>query len=146
MVKFTSIAKYLFSLWENYYACLAFTNGIISTQTYECVGTVKQNKECMKNEILEYLKTDVRFRERSCKNKGIANLVMKKYGIEIPRDKRDDFIADILNADRNWRKCLEDFPELQGSDYNDKTRLEQEKQLVLGYMPGYNTDIKHGKN
>lgn len=96
----------------------------------------------MKNEILEYLKSDARFRERKCKNKGIANLISKKYGIEIPKDKRDDFIADILNADRNWRKALEENPELRGSDYAQKDILEQQKEISLGYGVAFTCDQK----
>jgi len=96
----------------------------------------------MKNEILNYLKADPRFRERKNKNKGLANLVMQKYGIEIPKDKREDFIADILGADRNWRKALEENEELRGSDYAQGEILSQEKQIQLGYEPNYHADIK----
>ena len=96
----------------------------------------------MKTEILNYLKEDARFRERKNKNKGISNLICKKYHIEIPKDKRDDFITDILSADRNWRKALEANPSLRGSDYFDGERLSQEYQVKLGYESGYNQKLK----
>lgn len=96
----------------------------------------------MKNEVLTYLKEDPRFRERSAKNKGIANLVMKKYGIEIPKDKRDDIISDILSADRAWRMNLKENPELQGTDYKQGEILEQQWELRHGYEPMNHTNQK----
>jgi len=94
------------------------------------------------NEVLQYLKEAPPFRERANKNKGIANMITKKYGVQFPFDKRNDIIADILSFDRAWRKALEENPELQGTDYNDKERLEQQKQIQLGYEPRYYQDIK----
>lgn len=96
----------------------------------------------MKNEILQYLKEDVRFRERANKNKGIANLIMRKYGIDIPKDKRDDIVADILNADRNWRDILLNEVSLRGNDYNSKQELEAKKREELGYTVGFTQQIK----
>lgn len=96
----------------------------------------------MKNEILQYLKEDARFRERVNKNRGIANLIMKKYGIEIPRDKRDDVVADILNADRNWRDILLNEVSLRGQDYESKQELEAKKREQLGYTVGFTQQIK----
>jgi hypothetical protein len=89
----------------------------------------------MKQDILKYLKEDERFRERANKNRGIANLISKKYGIEIPKDKRDDIIGDILTADRSWRMALKEEPSLRGKDYNDGEVLSQEWQLNNGYEP-----------
>lgn len=96
----------------------------------------------MRKEIENYLREDARFRERKNKNKGIANLVSKKYGIVIPQDKRDVIIADILGADRYWRLLLSEYKELRGSDYGTKDILEQKKEIELGYSPGYQKDIK----
>ena len=58
------------------------------------------------NEVLQYLKEAPPFRERANKNKGIANMITKKYGVQFPFDKRNDIIADILSFDRAWRKTL----------------------------------------
>lgn len=67
---------------------------------------------------------------------------MKKYGIELPKDKRDDIVSDILSADRAWRMNLKENPELQGIDYQEGTKLEQEWELQNGYEPNYHADIK----
>ena len=96
----------------------------------------------MKNEILEYLKSDERFRQRRNKNIGIANLLSKKYGVEIPQDKRDDFISDVLGADRYWRMILAEDESLRGTDYGTKDIIESRTEIALGYEPNYYQDIK----
>ena len=87
----------------------------------------------MKQDVLNYLKEDVRFRERTNKNSGIANLIMKKYGIIIPKEKRNDIIGDILTADRSWRDILSDHKELQGQDYSEGAKIEQDWLKTNGY-------------
>lgn len=88
----------------------------------------------MNEAVLQYLKDDPRFRERVNKNKGIANLLMKKYALLlIPKDRRDDIISDVLNADRYWRMHTADNEELRGKDYNTKDEVEQQKVKQLGY-------------
>lgn len=67
---------------------------------------------------------------------------MKKYGIELPKDKRDDIISDILSADRAWRMNLKENPDLQGTDYKQGEILEQQWELQNGYEPNYHADIK----
>lgn len=67
---------------------------------------------------------------------------MKKYGIDIPKEKRDDFISDILSGDRHWRKILEDEPELRGHDYETKRDVEEKAQLNLGYEPNYYQNVR----
>jgi hypothetical protein len=96
----------------------------------------------MKQDILNYLKEDDRFTWRKNKNLGIANLISKKYGIEREKDKRNDFITDILNSDRYWRMCMKENPELQKADYDDKEELEQKTQINLGYESGSNIKLK----
>lgn len=98
----------------------------------------------MKEEVIAYLKEDTRLRERVNKDKGIANLIMKKYNINIPKDKRDDIIKDILSADRYWRMALLENEELRGNDYQTKQIVEQRKELELGYQP--QGDIKWFNN
>lgn len=96
----------------------------------------------MKDAILNYLTEEPRFRERVNKNKGIANIISGKYGIDMPKDKRNDIIADILNADRYWRKHTADHPNLRGKDYGTKEAVEQEFELSLGYEPLISTPLK----
>lgn len=95
------------------------------------------------NEVLQYLKEAPPFRERVNKNKGIANMIAKKYGVGFPADKRNDIVADILSFDRGWRKALEEHPELRGKDYGEKDRLEQQKQIELGYESGYHNGNRY---
>jgi hypothetical protein len=96
----------------------------------------------MKEEVINYLKSDPRFRERSKKWKGIANLLVKKYNLEIDAKKLMDIIAEASSMDRTWRDTLLNDKTLRGTDYyEDKDRLEQEKMLELGYEPNYNSNV-----
>lgn len=52
---------------------------------------------------------------------------------------------DFTTMDRSWRQILQQRPELRGEDYDMKEVLSQEKQLELGYTPGFHSDIKKGK-
>jgi hypothetical protein len=75
-------------------------------------------------------------RERKNKNRFIAWLLWKKYNLSnIPIDKEtlEAIIVDTSTYDRAWRQVLEHNPSLRGSDYGEKTLLEQEKQVELGY-------------
>lgn len=103
-------------------------------------------------DLLNYLKQEPRARERKNKNRAIGNVITQKYWTSFKdgklifeiNDKRkvDDMVGEILSLDRKWRKILEENPDLRGSDYKDKERLEQEKQIELGYTPNYHADIK----
>lgn len=87
----------------------------------------------MKQEIINYLETEPRFRERSAKWRGIADLLIKQYNLDIDRRKLADIIADGSSADRAWRMALKEKPSLRGSDYQDKDELEENYQRELGY-------------
>lgn len=87
----------------------------------------------MYEDVLQYLKDEPRFRERSAKWRGIADLLIKQYKLDIDRRKLADVIADGSTADRYWRDILRDNPELRGNDYKDKTALEEDKLIDLGY-------------
>lgn len=103
-----------------------------------------------KDQVIDYLKDEPKFRERANKDKGIANLLLRKYpllkkAIELDMFSRDTLIAlmqDYATMDRAWRQALEHDPTLRGSDYEEKVRLEQEKQIELGYRPSHDSDIK----
>jgi hypothetical protein len=88
-------------------------------------------------DLLNYLKEEPRARERANKNRVIGNLIMMKYRLgtdkAISKDKMDDIVGEILNLDRKWRLILRDNPDLRGSDYKDKDRLEEQKLIELGY-------------
>ncbi len=98
----------------------------------------------MYEEIKKHLKENIKVRERRNKNLFIAWLLSKKYGDNnvIPFTKIEDLIVDAASYDRAWRKVLQDCPHLRGSDYVEKEVLEQEKQIQLGYEPGYNMKLK----
>lgn len=85
-------------------------------------------------------------RERKKKNQFIAFLLNKKYESEmqtgITIDILERLIVDAGSYDRAWRQVLQHEPTLRGTDYDDKTMLEQEKELELGYQPGIKKDIK----
>jgi hypothetical protein len=100
--------------------------------------------------VEEYLKSEPRFRERKEKDRGMVYLLGRRYGTlgmllkrgEISYDTMIAVIQDAYSMDRAWRQALQHNPELRGTDYEDKTILEAEKQLELGYTPGYHADIK----
>ncbi len=99
----------------------------------------------MKEEIIQYLKREPRFRERKSKWRGIADLLIKRYNLDIDRKILADIIADGSNADRCWRDILKNDISLRGADYSDGEILAQEKQIQLGYTPNFHKDIQQLK-
>lgn len=94
--------------------------------------------------VEQYLETEPRARERKEKDRALVNLLLRRYP-ELGTVKKDtliDMVKDYNSMDRCWRLVLNERPELRGTDYEDKAMLEQEKQLELGYTPGYDDDIK----
>lgn len=88
------------------------------------------------------LKDHVWFRERKNRLIGISKLLKKQYNVEIDDKMLADLICEAQSMDRAWRKVLEENPELQGSDYGDKEKLEQRTQINLGYEPLIKLNIK----
>ncbi len=86
--------------------------------------------------LKEYLTEEPRARERANKNRAIGNIIIKNYKLEMDKKVMSDIVGQILNADRAWRKVLEDNVELRGTDYGDKDELEIAKQKELGYNVG----------
>ena len=105
-----------------------------------------KNQTTNKSLVYEYLKQEPRFRERSSKNRGIADILIDKYNLPVDRWLLSDIISDAYSMDRAWRMILQDNVELRGSDYDEKNIIEQESQLELGYDPLFNQDIKQLKN
>lgn len=93
-----------------------------------------------KKDFLEKLiEENPKARERKYKDDAIVHVLVTRFYHsfeEIDREKLIEFVKDHNTLDRSWRKILEERPELRGSDYNDKERLEQEKQIELGYESG----------
>ena len=94
--------------------------------------------------LLDYLQKEPRARERSNKNRAIGNLCRDKFfpNSDLNKSKMADMVGEILSMDRQWRKILEENPDLRGTDYKDKQILEENKMLELGYSPNYTSDIK----
>jgi len=96
----------------------------------------------LKQQIIEYLETEPKFRERSCKDRGIVNLLMRRYAglraaIEQGFISKEVLIAavqDYASMDRAWRQALEQNEHLRGSDYGEKDELERKKMEELGYQ------------
>lgn len=75
-------------------------------------------------------------RERAKKNRFIAWLLDKTYNWKLAGlnvEAMENLLKDAATYDRAWRKVLQDEEHLRGSDYEDKTMLEKEKQIELGY-------------
>ena len=96
----------------------------------------------MKEKVLQYLKAEPRFRNRTAKWRGIADILIETYHLDLDRKVLADIIADGSSADRCWRDILKNDKSLRGEDYEDKEMLEQEAQMQLGYQPNYHNDIK----
>lgn len=108
----------------------------------------------LKQDVVEYLESEPKFRERKNKDRGIVNLLARRYGVLGYLLKRKEIdimtvvaiIKDAASIDREWRQTLQFNPPLRGKDYEDKKILEQEKQIELGYEVGYANDVKKLKN
>ena len=96
----------------------------------------------MYEEIKKYLEKSLSARERKNKNKFIAWFLIHKLKLEISEELLEDIIVRANNYDRTWRKILQDNEHLRGKDYNDLIKLEQEKQIELGYEPNYRENVK----
>lgn len=98
----------------------------------------------MYERIKNYLIAEPRSRERQLHQRGMVNLLLEDYPElkELPKEKLVDFCHDFESYCRIWRKVLSENENLRGTDYYDKIRLEQEKQIELGYEANYFNDIK----
>lgn len=90
--------------------------------------------------IIDYLKSEPRFRERKNKDRGMVNILIKKHGIQhiidnklLTKEKIVDIVQDYAVLDRCWRKALSEDESLRGSDYGEKQKLEDMKKVELGY-------------
>jgi len=99
----------------------------------------------MYEEIKKYLEKSKSARERKNKNKFLAWFIYNKFQLwtePITQEKLEDIIVKASDYDRFWRKVLEENPSLRGSDYGDKQKVEQEKQIQFGYEPNYRENVK----
>jgi hypothetical protein len=100
--------------------------------------------------VREYLETEPRARERKNRARVVWNLLEKLEKVlnrnqTIESMSKDFFInhfSKIQSLNRSVNRIQQLYPELRGTDYEDKEVLEQEAQLEQGYTPGFNQDIK----
>lgn len=97
------------------------------------------------DDIKKHLESSPRARERSNKNAFIGWLMDKEYHLTLGglgKGGLANLVKDVLAHDRAWRQVLQHEEGLRGKDYDQKEIVEQEAELELGYMSGYNQDIK----
>jgi seryl-tRNA synthetase len=104
----------------------------------------------LKHLVENYLESQPLFRERKNKDRGIVNILISRHfklgeairqGL-LSKGQVTEIMQEYATMDRAWRQALEQHEELRGKDYDEKVRLEQEKQIQLGYTPGHAGDIK----
>lgn len=95
----------------------------------------------IKDNIKSYLEEQPLFRERKNKDRGMVNLLMRRYGgLEraireglLTKETITAIVQDYASMDRAWRQALEKHPHLRGTDYDEKDHLESKKLEELGY-------------
>lgn len=87
------------------------------------------------NELMEYMRTEPKARERKLKDRAIVNILLKHYpqlrGVD--KDTLVAFVKDHNSYDRCWRMITMEHEYLRGSDYYDKKDLSERKMVELGY-------------
>lgn len=93
--------------------------------------------------VYGYLEKEPLFRERKNKDRGLVNMLAKKYGILdrlmeqkiVSKETLVAIMQDYATADRAWRQILSRSgnAHLRGKDYASKEELEKQKQRELGY-------------
>ena len=90
--------------------------------------------------IKDYLESEPRFRERVNKDRGIVNLLLRHQSLKMPpeptfltKELLITICQDYASLDRFWRMLLMECPELRGSDYDSKDKMESEHLVNLGY-------------
>lgn len=81
------------------------------------------------------LKQQPKARERKNKCRAIAFLLQEECKLlkDLSLERVEELVKMVNSLDREWRKILEDNPELRGTDYKDKDRLVDKKLKELGY-------------
>ena len=97
-----------------------------------------------KDLVKQFLEETPAGRERRNRGRAIWRVLERKYK---PMESMtiEQFIVyqpEIESISRYCRMVQEEYEHLRGSDYPDGKALSQERQLELGYAPGYNRDIK----
>lgn len=91
----------------------------------------------LKGDMEQFLKAVPKARERRKKDKAIAAILQKKHSalLDIPLEKLEPMMTEVLALDRYWRLLLKNNPDLRGSDYDTKEEYEEKAKEDLGYVP-----------
>ena len=89
------------------------------------------------------------FRERSQRGVYLAKLAARKTGLEYKIEEKVPLRWDELSTfavaydtfRHAWGDVTRERKDLQGSDYDDKEKLSQEKQIEMGYDVAYNQKL-----
>ena len=102
-----------------------------------------------KEELKAKLELHPNFRERRFRSKGLMTLALRHHDLEdsyksghLTLEHLIDLAGTYDSYRHEWDAVLRDHVELRGTDYDDKTKVVQEKLLGFGYEPGYQQDIK----
>ena len=102
----------------------------------------------LKGKIHYLLQSHAWIRERRQKSAGILWYLTRDMdwtdgSISLSKRGLVNLCEDFATADRYWRDITRAHKELRGSDYDDKTKYEQAKQIELGYEAGYPLKLKN---
>ena len=92
--------------------------------------------------VKHLLEVEPKARERRNKSRAIAHLLIEKYNLTIDKCLLTDIVGEVNTLDREWRAVTADNENLRGQDYSTGKIVAQEKQIALGYQPGYSQMIK----
>lgn len=98
----------------------------------------------LKERVKDFLEKEPRARERRFRTRAIVNLLQPGLAEE-ERKALISLIEDAESANRYIRMLQQEDPTLRGEDWGDKTVLEQNKMLDLGYVPGIASQIAGSK-
>ena len=100
-------------------------------------------------EVYSYLENNPKFRERKYRGHLLCNLALRATGLgnkysrgeKLTIQEMCDFAVKFDSYRHAWGDVTREVPSLRGTDYDEGERLAQEKQVGLGYTPGYTRDI-----
>jgi len=97
--------------------------------------------------IKNYLEKYPKARERRNRNDFICWILWDEYRVDrgLSKQQLQNLIISAETYGRMWRQVTLENKHLRGGDYDTKEKVEQEKQIALGYEVGYNKDIKNNQ-
>lgn len=84
-------------------------------------------------DLKHYLEQFPTTRERSNKDKFLATYLKEKYKVTIDTEVLTEIVKDYDSMNRLWRKTLAENEHLRGTDYDEKSHLQEKKLIELGY-------------